>query len=576
MKGNSTTYLIIPFLKGLELLPKGILCLAAGGCMPKEKRIRFVIVGCDDDHLLSEDVKRYTDVRNQIGDTGKWPRMPEFLSPLFLNGTDIGDNYFFEVYSSKQRQWLYFSAFSKFDYSELGDDDRFVVVSSTEDVCTLSLHDALVAQPWMERFRKSVQNVCVVVYEEGCETHRKANAFRAYRWLNGSTTVFTGIREDAYRKGMTLMETIATVVNANYGLLSGIPSHQESITYTPDDLPSQYVRESIIRMKMLYDIREVTSSGKYDLEKWRKGFDIGSKNGPWKSGMPFNAVNDLLDMFKEFIQKIPSDHFTFPKEDASTISSRLNKMSSPMLKGLTQHDKRIIQMEPLLELASSISSSAISVPGYIESPHIEAINEVFTMALVSGTPSPTAPWGIMSLAFSKKCLGLQEAARLRSACLDLWELFYRHPKSEISKVVEVVEYNLETINKDIKHVLEQTDKGKKLMQERWLFKIRGKDFLAWSSSFTGFALNRLPLSTLSIGGFNYFSTIRELGQRDTDIQDFIFKYVNSVDGFGEDFKLYVNEQIPLSLRNKAQSQGKNLYKLYPRFRYHIGVEALKK
>ena len=580
-KGNmqeSTTYLIIPQLEGLKLLPKGILCLAAGGSLPVDRKIRLVIVGCNNDQEVIRDVKRYTEARRMVKEIEEWPQLPECLPPLFLKETTaMADNGLFDTDGNNHSLWPCQFSPSIFEPLDFKEDDQFVVISSTEDMRSLSLHNALAALPWMTKHKDHIQDVCMVAYEQGKEKKRQANVFRAFRWFQDSPIVFTGIRDDAYRKGMTIMETIASVVNACHNHLSGLPYHEENIAYTPDDLPSRQARESIMRMKFLYDIRKATTSSNLELEKWRKSFDVSKNDGLWRSGMPFNAINDMLDMFNEFITNIPSDHFSFSQNENSGLFSKLNNLPKLMLKGLTQQSKRIIQLGKLLEMAANEHPQALHpTPTYSSVKRMEICDEVFEMALMSESPSLTAPWVIMSLAFSKESLNLVYAKRLRSACIDLWELFYRHTKTEIVQVLKIEEYDMKRMNKDFLQLLCQTKEGKRLNRERWLFKIRGKGVSAWSSSLTGFAIKSLPQNPICIGNKCYFSESKELSQRTTDIQDFIFKYVSSIDVFDEDFKSYVNEQLPQQMRHEAQSQGRNLHKLYPKFRHHIGVEAIEK
>ena len=572
-----TTYLIIPHLRGLELLPKGILCLAAGGGLPSESKLKFVIVGSGSDPKIKKDVDRYSKARCQIAAIREWPQIPECLPSLFLaNPTSPTDNSLFETEDIDHTPWFYQNVLEEFNTSNLGDDDLFVVISSTADMRTLSFHNTLCALPGMEQHRNHIQDICIVAYEQDQEAARMANTFRAFRWLQGPHVVFTGVRDDAYRKGMTIMDAIASVINACHNPLSGVPSHEEAVAYTPYDLPSREACDSIMRMRHLYEIRKTTTTADSLLAKWQKNFEIDKRSGLWNSGMPFNAVNDLLDMFNEFFEKIPTDHFSFIQENNTDLISELNSMPSLHLSGLKQQDKRIIQISKLLELATSYHPSPHPTPNYNEGIRIEANNEVFTMALKEESPSLTAPWGIMSLAFSPKHLALTHAACLRSACLDLWEIFYRHSKTVVTQVLNIEEYDLKKFNKRTIKALNQTKEGKRLNHDRWLFKIKGQGVSAWTSSFTGFALNHLPLLPITLEDNSYFNEIRELGQRAKDIQSFIFIYVNSTDGFGDNFKAYVNQQLPQHVRLEAESQGKNLYKLYPNLRHHIGVEAVEK
>ncbi len=562
---NGTAYLFLPFLKELELIPTGILCLAAGGGIAPQCKLRFIIIGCNNSPELSEEVEKYKKAKLQTQEIGEWPEMPDLLPPIFLEGEHTPESY----------QGI----LNKLELPDLNPNDRFVVVSTTSDMHSLALHNALASQEWMENYKGNIQDVCMVTYEQGGEKERKANIFRSQRWLKGSPTVFTGIREDAYRKGMTMMETIVSIASACQTTLSGIPIHKELIPwpYTINELPSQNARESIIRMKRIYDISRATSSNDPCLKTWKKNFGIDSGDIMWKSGKPFDAINDLMIIFSDLIRNIPTDHFSFPEEKEETLFSKLNTLPNLTLKGLTEQNKRIKRVRTLLELANESPKSVTTPANSYEQCDIgEANDEVFTIALEKGSPSPTSPWGIMSLAFTEECSSLQQAALFRSMCLDMWELFFRHSESEVTQLLNVEELDLEKAEEINKQTLNQTETGKRMMEERWLFKIQGEGFVAYSSPLTGFAFDHLPQTPIVIGNHCYFDCRRpkELEMRSSDIRKFIFEYINSIGGFDKNFSTYVNNQIPPRLRHEAESKGKNLFKLYPDLRSHIGAEPV--
>lgn len=118
---------------------------------------------------------------------------------------------------------------------------------------------------------------------------------------------------------------------------------------------------------------------------------------------------------------------------------------------------------------------------------------------------PNLGYRLMDRAFSGA--GGEQAARLRSACMDVWEALYRCDDREL----QIAEY-----------LIEEPDQAQYKIE-------RPGEWTAITTNSTGFAVNSLQERE-----------IKELRERDKDFKCFLYGYVMIVGGFSEGFKNYVS------------------------------------
>lgn len=572
---NNTVYIFTTQTKELSLLLNGFSSLAAMGGLPSDLCVQFIILDSSELNYIKQLIDNYIIFKQQIEKikiTGF--HVASILPPYFLKEQPANHtSYLINQYNCHQVG--YYLTLNAFKEANIQENDRVIVLSSTSDSHSLGLYHALLAQPWMKQKTNNIQHLCMFDYK-GKNT--KDYHYRILMEFKNDITLITGLRDDdPYRIGKTWMETIVSLLNLCYSNCSGIPSHN-GMTSTIEELPSELAKESIERLDFLYRIRQVILDGD-NKTKWFKSLELTNSSDLWRTGI-FNTISSILDQYGKLMDDIPSDHFKFPATEKALITNTLNTLPQLHLTGLTEEKKREERMRSILRLILNnypLKSYSLNET-YIPIPDMEINENVFPKE--EFLLSISTPWNMMTIAFDKRYRNVQDTECTRSICLDLWEIFFNHHKDEILKEkIDIIEIDLSKEEESIINILEQTKRGKRLKDEKWLYKIEHKksELSVITSPFTGFAIIHKPIATIIINGCSYFDQIKELKERGHEFQSFLFNYVNAMGNFDKGFSYYIKEQLDSGksdLRLTEEAKGKNLFTKYPHLRNHVGAEVI--
>lgn len=193
-------------------------------------------------------------------------------------------------------------------------------------------------------------------------------------------------------------------------------------------------------------------------------------------------------------------------------------------------------------------------------------------------PSPSFWWEQTNLSFCYKAEGLKEAKIIRSNCLDLWELFFEAQQTKVREVLNISECVLYSENYNML-AIKNTQTGKRLFEDRIIYivsSVRNKKLIAFSSPLTGFAIIQKNEYDICIDNRHYLhqDNILDLNERSSYFRAFIYNYSRCIGGFSDEFIDYIHRQLTDDDKHDEDSKGRNIFKLYPQFRQHIGIEII--
>ena len=167
---------------------------------------------------------------------------------------------------------------------------------------------------------------------------------------------------------------------------------------------------------------------------------------------------------------------------------------------------------------------------------------------------------------------------LRSYCLDLWELFFEVQKTKVCDVLNISECVLSSENYNML-AIKNTQTGKRLFEDGIMYMIssvRNKELIAYSSPLTGFATIPNNEYDICINNRHYLCQdhILDLNERSPYFQSFIYNYSRCIGGFSDEFIDYIQRQLTDDDKHDEDSKGRNIFKQYPQFRHHIGIEII--
>ena len=285
-------------------------------------------------------------------------------------------------------------------------------------------------------------------------------------------------------------------------------------------------------------------------------------------------------MYNSTIDSIPIDHFRISHTNPYLDNFIKNiNTTSVQINGLTVEEKRKLWLKDIVEAIKSvnmeISFSKASQKKYNRSQTISP--HIFDNSL-SEIPSPLFWWEQTNLSFCYKAEGLKEAKMLRSYCLDLWELFFEVQKTRVCDVLNISECVFSSENYNMLGI-KNNRIGKRLFEDRIMYivsSVRNKEQIAYSSPLTGFATIPNNEYDICINNRHYLhhDHILDLNERSSYFQAFIYNYTRCVGGFSDEFIDYIHRQLTDDDKHDEDSKGRNIFKLYPQFRQHIGIEII--
>lgn len=573
---NPTSYIVMypESCHDIDLV-KGILCLFVGGFKLNANSVRFVLIGDNIDIINEIKNAIYIYKQAKVQEDQNIICCQDVDSLIELNGEILSDDIFYLFMNGRtdisKSAWMNNASFSEFPISEIGEEDKFIIYTSSDNNRSMSLYGATKSILQKNKLNNEIQVIFQVCYNDDENSAIRESLLELAKNLYPTKNlVVTGIRnDDAYRKGMTLLQTITSLLDSAEQSKSGIPktSSDSSVrAYVVNDLHNVKVRKSII---ILEAIEQIRTNPKIDSKIWHEN-EIMKK------------TSLLLDMYKEVTSNIPIEDFEFVTDNdiVHKISSKIN--NSKIDKGMTEEAKRKKAVHTLMK---SIEEIRESLPAENNQKSYEAfgidmnLQKLFNDKALKNMDIITKPWLISDLAFEKELMSNSIAKRIRSYCLDLWELISLFRKNELKGDLSIKDYDLSLQDSINVLALEQTEEGCRLVDEKYIYRIteasENGGFIAFSSSSTGFALISEYLSSININDKVFFGDKSiDLEERSDEFKMFLYSYVHEVNGFSRCFVQYIDNSINVNLKHDSESQGHNLFKMYSFLTNHVGAEIL--
>lgn len=582
MAKTSVNYIFLKPSNHSDLLVRNIIGVLAGGFIEEYKRVCFVMLG-EISSEINNYIGHYNNSRKKLSSFDCDLFRIEIMTPIVLDVKEDKEEtnklLFGANIHSAQHVWKLYSQISKFDFDMLRSGDIVTIVSSTEIPSTLAMLSyvkALIPSEGNISFR----HICEYEYSIDKEK-RELNKTLIDYFVDVSDSIVVGDRTDQYKSGMTLMQTAVSILDqksVNKGCIPESNNNKSILYYTPLDLNSPSVTNSLYKMDLLLQLSKMVKEQNNDIKKWIRNNDITCNSIDDVLGKDINAI---VYMYKSTIDSIPIDHFRISHTNPYLDNFIKNiNTSSVQINGLTVEEKRKLLLNEVVEAIKGVDKENSFCKALQKkynrsqsiSPHI------FDNSL-SEIPSPSFWWEQTNLSFCYKAEEMKEAKMLRSYCLDLWELFFEVQKTKVCDVLNISECVLSSEDYNML-AIKNTQTGKRLFEDRIMYMVssaKNKELIAFSSPLTGFAT--IPHSEYDICINNRYylrqDHILDLNERSPYFQAFIYNYSRCIGGFSDEFVDYIHRQLTDDDKHDEDSKGRNIFKLYPQFRQHIGVEIIK-
>lgn len=582
MAKTSTNYIFLKPSNHSDLLVRNIIGVLAGGFIEEYKRVCFVMLG-EISSEINNYIGHYNNSRKKLSSFDCDLFKIEIMTPIVLDVKEDKEEtnklLFGANIHSAQHVWKLYSQISNFDVDMLRSGDIVTIVSSTEIPSTLAMLSyvkALIPSEGNIPFR----HICEYEYTIDKEK-RELNKTLIDCFVEVSDSIVVGDRTDQYKSGMTLMQTAVAILDqksVNKGCIPEINNNKSILYYTPLDLNSPSVTNSLYNMDLLLQLSKMVKEQNNDIKKWIRNNDITCNSIDDVLGKDINAI---VYMYKSTVDSIPIDHFRISHTNPYLDNFIKNiNTSSVQINGLTVEEKRKLLLNEVVEAIKGVDKeiSFCKAPqkkynrSQTISPHI------FDNSL-SEIPSPSFWWEQTNLSFCYKVEEMKEAKMLRSYCLDLWELFFEVQKTKVCDVLNISECVLSSEDYNML-AIKNTQTGKRLFEDRIMYMVssaKNKELIAFSSPLTGFATIPNNEYDICINNRYYLRQdhILDLNERSPYFQAFIYNYSRCIGGFSDEFVDYIHRQLTDDDKHDEDSKGRNIFKLYPQFRQHIGVEIIK-
>lgn len=582
MAKTSVNYIFLKPSNHSDLLVRNIIGVLAGGFIEEYKRVCFVMLG-EISSEINNYIGHYNNSRKKLSSFDCDLFRIEIMTPIVLDVKEDKEEtnklLFGANIHSAQHVWKLYSQISKFDFDMLRSGDIVTIVSSTEIPSTLAMLSyvkALIPSEGNISFR----HICEYEYTIDKEK-RELNKTLIDCFVDVSDSIVVGDRTDQYKSGMTLMQTAVAILDqksVNKGCIPEINSNKSILYYTPLDLNSPSVTNSLYNMDLLLQLSKMVKEQNNDIKKWIRNNDITCNSIDDVLGKDINAI---VYMYKSTIDSIPIDHFRISHTNPylDNFIKNINS-SSVQINGLTVEEKRKLLLNEVVEAIKGVDKEI----SFCKAPHkkynrSQSISPHIFDNSLSEIPSPSFWWEQTNLSFCYKAEEMKEAKMLRSYCLDLWELFFEVRKTKVCDVLNISECVLSSENYNML-AIKNTQTGKRLFEDRIMYMVssaKNKELIAFSSPLTGFATIPNNENDICINNRYYLRQdhILDLNERSPYFQAFIYNYSRCIGGFSDEFVDYIHRQLTDDDKHDEDSKGRNIFKLYPQFRHHIGVEIIK-
>ena len=342
--------------------------------------------------------------------------------------------------------------------------------------------------------------------------------------------IVVGRRDDAYNNHFTYLQTGCAILDAIRFNAEGELDFLESKTglmYSPNNLSSRLSVLSFIRMGLMNDLMDGSIQG--SLEQWYSNLRL-KPTELWDSDL-FKSISNVVKDMISWIN-ISSSVFNIDLSDAEcdAVVQEMNSIQA-LASVSTKAERRKSAAETLLESIDNRTDKTVGNEVKYTSLSLDLLDVVEpdkTFGKNHLELSPTALFDLTNQSFNKENFGNQDAKLWRSACLDLWELFFLYPIDQLNKVLTVSELRFSQMsNSFFNKLLSLNATGKQLIDEDIYYRITsssGLGFEAYTSPLTGFCVEN-PCD-LEFSGKSYFSkaqgNARELNERPKEVQEFVY------------------------------------------------------
>lgn len=582
MTKTSTNYIFLKSSNHSDLLVRNIIGVLAGGFIEEYKRVCFVMLG-EISSEINNNIEHYNNSRKKLSSFDSDLFRIEIMTPIVLDVKEDKEEtnklLFGANTHSAQLVWKLYSQISKFDFDMLRSGDIVTIVSSTEFPSTLAMHSYVKALIPSESNNISLRHICEYEYTIDKEK-RELNKTLIDCFVDVSDSIVVGDRTDQYKSGMTIMQTAVAILDqksVNKGCIPETNNNKNNLYYTPLDLNSPSVTNSLYKMDLLLQLSNMVKEQNSDIKKWIRNNDITCSS---IDDVLSKDIIAIINMYKSTIDSIPIDHFRISHTNPYLDNFIKNiNTTSVQINGLTVEEKRKLWLKEVVEaikgVNKEISFSKAPQKKYNRSQTVSP--HIFDNSLLE-IPSPSFWWEQTNLSFCYKAEGLKEAKMLRSYCLDLWELFFEVQKTKVCDVLNISECVLSSENYNML-AIKNTQTGKRLFEDGIMYMIssvRNKELIAYSSPLTGFATIPNNEYDICINNRHYLHQdhILDLKERSPYFQAFIYNYSRCIGGFSDEFIDYIQRQLTDDDKHEEDSKGRNIFKQYPQFRHHIGIEII--
>lgn len=582
MTKTSTNYIFLKSSNHSDLLVRNIIGVLAGGFIEEYKRVCFVMLG-EISSEINNYIEHYNNSRKKLSSFDCDLFRIEIMTPIVLDVKEDKEEtnklLFGANTHSAQLVWKLYSQISKFDFDMLRSGDIVTIVSSTELPSTLAMHSYVKALIPSESNNISLRHICEYEYTIDKEK-RELNKTLIDCFVDVSDSIVVGDRTDQYKSGMTIMQTAVAILDqksVNKGCIPETNNNKNNLYYTPLDLNSPSVTNSLYKMDLLLQLSNMVKEQNSDIKKWIRNNDITCSS---IDDVLSKDIIAIINMYKSTIDSIPIDHFRISHTNPYLDNFIKNiNTTSVQINGLTVEAKRKLWLKEVVEaikgVNKEISFSKAPQKKYNRSQTVSP--HIFDNSLLE-IPSPSFWWEQTNLSFCYKAEGLKEAKMLRSYCLDLWELFFEVQKTKVCDVLNISECVLSSENYNML-AIKNTQTGKRLFEDGIMYmvsSVRNKELIAYSSPLTGFATIPKNEYDICINNRHYLHQdhILDLKERSPYFQAFIYNYSRCIGGFSDEFIDYIQRQLTDDDKHDEDSKGRNIFKQYPQFRHHIGIEII--
>ena len=581
MTKTSTNYIFLKSSNHSDLLVRNIIGVLAGGFIEEYKRVCFVILG-EISSEINNDIEHYNNSRKKLSSFDSDLFRIEIMTPIALdtkeNKAEFNKSLFGANYPSAYLVWKLHSQILSFDFDRLRSGDIVTIVSSTDNPSSLSTY-SYIKDLTSSKYNISLRHICEYEYTIDKEK-RELNKTLIDCFVDVSECIVVGDRTDQYKSGMTIMQTAVAILDqksVDKGCIPETNNNKNNLYYTPVDLNSPSVTNSLYKMDLLLQLCNMVKEQNSDIKKWIRNNDITCNS---IDDVLSKDINAIVYTYNSTIDSIPIDHFRISHTNPYLDNFIKNiNTSSVQINGLTVEEKRELWLKEVVEAIKGVNKEI----SFSKAPQ-KKINRSQTISphifdnSLSEIPSPSFWWEQTNLSFCHKAEGLKEAKMLRSYCLDLWELFFEVQITKVCDVLNISECVLSSENYNML-AIKNTQTGKRLFEDGIMYMVsslRNKELIAFSSPLTGFATIPNNEYDICINNRHYLRQdhILDLNERSPYFQAFIYNYSRCIGGFSDEFIDYIHRQLTDDDKHDEDSKGRNIFKIYPQFRHHIGIEII--